>query len=42
MGFAHELDGLLLMRAFFKIADATDRRKVIELAVSLARAAQSP
>jgi hypothetical protein len=31
--------GLVLMRAFFKIAGAADRRKVIELAASLVRAA---
>lgn len=31
------IDGLKLMRAFFKIANADDRRKVIELAASLAR-----
>ncbi len=31
-------DGLALMCAFFKIADASDRRKVIELAPTLARA----
>jgi hypothetical protein len=36
------VDGLLLMRAFFKIADAADRRKVIELAAALARAASPP
>jgi hypothetical protein len=36
------IDGLLLMRAFFKIADADDRRKVIELAAALARASSSP
>jgi len=30
-------DGLLLTRAFFKIADAADRQKVIQLALSLAR-----
>jgi hypothetical protein len=36
------IDGLKLMRAFFKIANAADRRKVIELAGALARAAQSP
>ncbi len=33
---------LVLMQAFFKIADATDRRKVIELAAALARASSSP
>jgi hypothetical protein len=36
------LDALALMRAFFKIADAADRRKVIQLAASLARAGASP
>jgi hypothetical protein len=36
------LECLVLMRAFFKIADATDRRKVIELATSLARAWSPP
>jgi hypothetical protein len=36
------VDGVMLMRAFFKIADAADRRKVIDLAAALARAAQSP
>jgi len=37
------IDSLKLMRAFFKIADAADRRKVIELAAALARAgATSP
>jgi hypothetical protein len=30
------------MRAFFQIADAADRRKVMELAVALARAASPP
>jgi hypothetical protein len=33
------IDGLVLMRAFLKIADAADRRKVIELAAALARPA---
>jgi hypothetical protein len=33
------VDGLNLMRAFLKIADAADRRRVIELAVALAPAA---
>jgi hypothetical protein len=36
------VDGVLLMRAFFKIADAADRRKVIELAAALARASSPP
>jgi hypothetical protein len=36
------VDGLALMRAFFKIADAEDRRKVIELAAALARSASPP
>jgi hypothetical protein len=36
------LECLKLMRAFFKIADAADRRKVIELAAALARASSSP
>ena len=36
------VDGLLLMRAFFKIADANDRRKDIELPAALARAASPP
>jgi hypothetical protein len=36
------IDGLELMRAFFKIEDPTDRRKVIELAAALARAASPP
>jgi hypothetical protein len=31
------VDGLALMRAFFKITNADDRRKVIELAAALAR-----
>jgi hypothetical protein len=31
------VDGLLLMRAFFKITDADDRRKIIQLAAALAR-----
>jgi hypothetical protein len=38
----HVIDGLELMQAFLKIADAEDRRKVIELATSLARASSSP
>jgi hypothetical protein len=33
----HMLDCLVLVRAFFKITDAADRRKVIELAAYLAR-----
>ena len=33
------IDSLTLMRAFFEIADAADRRKVIELAASLTRRA---
>jgi len=36
------IDGLKLMRAFVRIADAADRRRVIELAASLARAGASP
>jgi hypothetical protein len=36
------VDGVKLMQAFFKIADAADRRKVIELAAALARSASSP
>ena len=36
------VDGLALMRAFFKIADADDRRKVIDLAAALARASSPP
>ena len=36
------IDGLELMRAFFKIEDPTDRRKVVELAAALARAASPP
>ncbi len=36
------VDGLLLMRAFFKIVDANDRRKDIELAAALVRAASPP
>jgi hypothetical protein len=36
------IDGVMLMRAFFKIVDANDRRKVIELAAALARASSSP
>ncbi len=31
------VDGVALMRAFLKLADAADRRKVIELAVALGR-----
>ncbi len=31
------VDSLRLMRAFLKIADAADRRKVIELAAALVR-----
>jgi N-acetylglutamate synthase-like GNAT family acetyltransferase len=38
----HVIDGLTLMRAFVKIADAADRRKVIELAAALARSASPP
>jgi hypothetical protein len=34
---AHGLDAVALMRAFFKITNADDRRKVIQLATSLAR-----
>jgi len=34
----HVIDGLKLLRAFVKIADVADRRKVIELAAALARA----
>jgi hypothetical protein len=36
------LDALALMRAFLAIADAADRRKVIQLAASLTRAAGAP
>ena len=36
------IDGLKLMRAFFKIADATDRHRVIELAAALARTSSPP
>ncbi len=36
------IDGLVLMRAFLKIMDAADRRKVIQLAVALARASSPP
>jgi hypothetical protein len=36
------IDTLVLMRAFLKIADAADRRKVIELAAALARNASPP
>jgi hypothetical protein len=36
------VDGLRLMRAFLKIADPADRRKVIELAAALARSASPP
>jgi hypothetical protein len=36
------VDGLVLMRAFLKIANAEDRRKVIELAAALARASSPP
>jgi hypothetical protein len=39
---AHVIDGLTLMRAFVKIADPADRRKVIELAAALARSASPP
>jgi hypothetical protein len=38
----HVIDGLVLMRDFFKIADPEDRRKVIELAAALARASSPP
>jgi hypothetical protein len=38
----HVVDGLMLMRAFLKITDAEDRRKVIELAAALARASSPP
>ena len=38
----HVIDGLTLMRAFVKIANAADRRKVIELAAALARPASPP
>jgi hypothetical protein len=34
----HIVDALVLMRAFFKITSADDRRRVIELAETLARA----
>src|SRR5258706_6970146 len=36
------VDGLALMRAFFKIADAEDRRKVIALAAAPARSTSPP
>jgi hypothetical protein len=36
------IDGLALMQAFLKIADPEDRRKVIELAATLARASSPP
>jgi hypothetical protein len=36
------IDSLVLMRAFLKIADAADRRKVIELAAALARNTSPP
>ncbi len=36
------IDSLMLMRAFLEIADAADRRKVIELAAELARSPPSP
>ena len=36
------IDGLALMQAFLKIADAEDRRKVIELATALASASSPP
>jgi hypothetical protein len=36
------IDSLVLMRAFLKIADAADRRKVIELAAALARPTSPP
>jgi hypothetical protein len=36
------VDGLKLMRAFHMIADAADRRKIIELAAALARPASPP
>ncbi len=47
MSVQHEPDPqviecLVLMQAFFKIVDANDRRKVIELAAALARASLSP
>jgi len=35
------IDGLKLLRAFVKIADAADRRKVIELAAALVRASDA-
>jgi hypothetical protein len=38
----HIVDGLVLMRAIVKIANAADRRKVIELAAALARSASPP
>ncbi len=38
----HVIDGLLLMRAFLKIMDPADRRKVIELAAALAFASSPP
>jgi hypothetical protein len=36
------LDALALMRAFFKITNADDRRKVIELAAALVPGASPP
>jgi hypothetical protein len=36
------VDGLALMRAFFSITNAEDRRRVIALAAALARASSSP
>jgi len=38
----HVIDGLELMQAFLKIADAEDRRRVIALATALARASSPP
>jgi len=38
----HIVDGLLLMRASFKIVDANDWRTDIELAAALVRAASPP
>ena len=37
----HIVDGLVLMRAFLKIASPADRRKVIEFAAALARGADA-
>jgi hypothetical protein len=36
------VDGLTLLRAFLKIADPANRRRVIELAAALARTENKP